>query len=719
MLKQLYKSTAWVLFLISMGACSNEQLNNELAPGNTPIQLSGALTRATGENGSLITTGNPLADYKANNVKFYLSARTTDNKPYFSNMDMSIGNNESDGRNDLDSKVYYPLGGTEINLYAHTGKAATGTPPTTIPLTSGTALSNDILFGKGTDGTGSTVVSGKSDDPIKYITFKHLMTKVEVKMEIDGTVEDQKPSNISMTFNNSAIVKEGNYDMLNETATSNTQDYTLTGSSTGIVHYLVPTGKTISGTGIIKSLKIDDYTASGTDLAALIIPQAEKSDGLGGTISSDFKLESGLSYTLTFQIKRLKLTGIKLTLNPWTLSKGSSNWDYAPYRVNLTVNGYSATNKYDVTKDENKITKMVLKYNDGSTIYQYIGTGELDGAVAYTDFVTLPSGDLSGGTLAADLYTKDGLLIKDVEVTLPAGTTSLSNGGNLSFDLSINGLKQNTGGYYEITTPLQFALVMKNPQSDTYRLMDNIDMDNTSIAFEPANFPSGATLDGNQHNILHLQMTGNGLVPANDGILKNIRIASGTITTGSGTYAGGICGTNNGSIEGCVNEANIAASDSQIVGGICGLNTGTILACLNTGNSLKGMTVGGICGENSNAITGAIKACLNVGLLNREATNLGGICGSYTGTGSNKVIDTSYWLTGTARTNQAISNEVAIGLVPTGTTVTDFTNIVSDLAPETIRSSIIISNLSTAAGSSWNFELNPMESSWPIPVPIP
>ena len=87
---------------------------------------------------------------------------------------MSVGNSLSDGRNELNSSVYYPLGKTPINLYAHTGVAATGSPANMIPLTSGTALSNDILFGKGTD-VGGTAISGQSDNPVKYLTFQHLM----------------------------------------------------------------------------------------------------------------------------------------------------------------------------------------------------------------------------------------------------------------------------------------------------------------------------------------------------------------------------------------------------------------------------------------------------------------------------------------------------------------------------------------------------------------
>lgn len=730
MLKQLYKGVISALFLAVVAACSTEQFTDgELVPSDTPIQLSGALTRAVGD-GLLITTGNPLADRygTSSGVKFYLSARTaTDNNVYFSNMPMTIGNNESDGRNDLNSSVYYPLGGTEINLYAHTGTQATGTPANTITLTSGTALSNDILFGRGTNVTGNTIISGKSDDPIKYITFKHLMTQVAVDIDVidatddptTGGVQPTLPTNIQIKFKNSAVVTGGTYGMLSGTVSPNSTDYTLNVGT----HYLVPTGKTISGTGSISSLVIDDYTATSADLATLTVPQAEKS----GTYT-DLVLSPGLSYTLTFQIKRLKVVGIKLTLNDWTPKSGSGTWGYEAYPVSLNFESESGTTGYD----EKKITKMVLKHTTGGNTYQYIGEAD-NGTI---NFVTLPSVLLSSDPasgLTADLYTQDELLIKDIDVSKSAAS-------NLKIILGENGLTQNTDAtdtYYEITTPLQFALFMNSAstaKNGTYRIMNDIDMDHTSVAIIPTEFPSTATLDGGTtwnagtssyevHKILHLNLSGNGLVTENKGTLRNIYIASGTITAISGTSTGSICATNNGTISGCVNQANIVATASQTAGGICGVNgsTGKILACLNTGNITNATTVGGICGTNENTTTGVVTACLNTGFLNKGATNLGGICGKYEGA-PGVIINTCYWLTGTARKDQAISEEFAIGN-KNATTISGLTSDAADLAAQTIRSMAIYMDMLTAKltadGSKWKFILDENKSSWPIPVPAP
>ena len=724
MLKIRYKSLMLLSFLIGLVACSTEQFNDELTSGDTPIELSGALTRAAGD-GLLITTGNPLIDYKNANINFFLSSRiAANNNPYFSNISMSVGNSLSDGRNELNSSVYYPLGKTPINLYAHTGVAATGSPANMIPLTSGTALSNDILFGKGTD-VGGTAISGQSDNPVKYLTFQHLMTKVTVNIDVidatddpaTGGVQPTLPTNIQMTLKNSAVVTGGTYDMVNSTVTPNANDYTLKVGT----HYLVPTGKVLSGTGLMKSLVIDDYTATAADLATFTIPQANNN----GTLS-DFKLDAGLSYTLTFQIKRLKLVGIKLTLNDWTTKSGTGTWGYEAYPVSLNIDGESGGQGYD----ETKITKMVLKHTVGGQTYQYIGQGN-SGTI---NFVTLPTDLVSGNAtnLKADLYTQDELLIKDIDVSNPTANT-------LSLVLGDNGLKQNVDvpaePYFEITTPLQFALFMNSITSSTtgvYRIVNDLDMDNTSVDINPpGEFPSTATLDGaicigsssyKVHKILHLNLSGNGLIVENKGILRNLYLASGTITSTNGNYSGSICAVNNGTIAGCVNQTNIVATATQTAGGICGLNgsTGKVLACLNAGNIANAITVGGISGENKNVNAGSMTACLNVGSLNKSAINLGGICGKDEISANTRIVDTCYWLTGTARKNQAVSNEIAIGNKNT-TSIMGLTFEVSDLAAQTIRSTAIYTDKlsSRLSADKYRFTLDSSVSSWPIPVPIP
>ncbi|HJD75284.1 MAG TPA: hypothetical protein K8W04_04405, partial [Bacteroides reticulotermitis] len=475
------------------------------------------------------------------------------------------------------------------------------------------------------------------------------------------------------------------------------------------MQYLIPSGAKLNDAAnrVFSYIKIDDYVATAADLDGINIPQAVKDNGAGGTVLSDILLLPGLSYTLTFHVKRLQLIGLTVTLNDWATSSTTGNWGYEPYKPKVTVEG-GYTNA-----STNLIKKMVLKHTTGGSTYQYIGSAEVSGADTFMKFVTLPKNLESATGLTADLYTDSGLLIKNVAITYDA-----TNG--FAFTLDPNGMVQKSG-YYEVGTPLQFSLLMKSPQAKEYRLINDIDMDNSPLTYTPAPFPSGATLDGNGFSILHFQTTGNGLVTTNQGTLRNVRIDSGKIKPAIGAtgYVGGICAINMGTIEACVNEADIEAGTAQIAGGICGANqaAGRVLACLSTGNILNATTVGGICGENLNPTAGAITACISTGSLNKAATNLGGICGKYEGAAS-KVINTCYWLTGTARKNQAVSNEVAVGN-KTLATVASFTQEAAELPATTIRSASIISQLSTAAGSVWGFQLVVADSSWPIPVRKP
>lgn len=724
MLKQIYKYTAAFLLLEIIASCSSDPVVDEpLAQGDVPIQLSGALTRALGEasdpgDGKLIKSGYPLETYSSAGIKFYLTARTVETpvSNYFLNKEISIGdkNTTDQGRNKLTGTVYYPLGKKAIDLYAHT--AVTAAENGNITLTAGTGHANDVLLGRGTIEDGSALKSGQSDDPVEYITFKHLMTRVDVRIEVDDDVEATQPTSVTMRFFrsgvNGAIVDRGTYNIFNGgNATNNASaEYSFSNITTmAQTHYLVPNEANLTTyTGqIFSSLTINEYTASLEDLQALKFSKAKIGD-TGAEV--DFELKPGLAYDLVFKINRLKITEIKLTLKDWKVEEGTSEWGYEPKTMTLSTGGeYNGSD----------ITKMVLKYAYGGNTYQYIGEGRLEGGANKIDFVTLPANlsSIGAGTLTADLYTKDGLLVDGVEID-PSGTDGLN-----VVNLGKYGTKKN-GDIYEISTPLQFVLMVNDAGKDgniRYALVNDLDMNNNSVEIIPTVFSTGSVLDGAGHDILNLNIEGNGLFTVNNGVLKNFRIASGQIT-GSGTDAiGAICQTNNGIIEAVVNEANIQpAADQTIAGGISGINgaSGKISATVNTGNILGGTTVGGIAGVNQNTSGGAITACLNVGMLNKNVGNdgdLGGIVGaSESGT---SIVNTSFWLTGTARKNQAVSEEVAIGNNPDDAAANS-----ADLAASVIRGAVTIEKLNdalTAALSPWEFELNKDKSSWPIAKPRP
>ena len=117
------------------------------------------------------------------------------------------------------------------------------------------------------------------------------------------------------------------------------------------------------------------------------------------------------------------------------------------------------------------------------------------------------------------------------------------------------------------------------------------------------------------------------------GIIEN-SFNEGTVSgTGDNVYnAGGVCGSNSGTIKSCYNTASV--SGQYYVGGVCGNNSGTIKSCYNTASVSGQYFVGGVCGNNS-GVTSTITNCFNEGIVSGtgdNARNVGGVCGLSYGT---------------------------------------------------------------------------------------
>lgn len=127
------------------------------------------------------------------------------------------------------------------------------------------------------------------------------------------------------------------------------------------------------------------------------------------------------------------------------------------------------------------------------------------------------------------------------------------------------------------------------------------------------------------------------------GSLSNIN-SDGQVTrttAWSHTYAGGICGYSEATINNCHNTGNISSSSRNNIscsGGICGYSLATITNCHNTGNITTSSSVGsigsysgGICGYSMVIITN----CYNTGDISSSISSAsgnrfpysGGICG--------------------------------------------------------------------------------------------
>lgn len=722
MLKTLYKS-GMVVAIAALSACSSDSLiDREIVPGDSRILLAGAITRGTETPG----TSETLDGY----TNLFLSAKTAPETgipaDYFTNVDLTVGEVYLEKANAryLNANAYYPLGEKEIKLFAHTGKLNNGK----IALTAGTKKGNDYLISNGTDGNG-TVANSTEKGHATELNFRHIMTKVEVKIELSKTDPPvTEPTNIEIRFKNGVdgvnVAQKGTYSLT--TAPGAEDKATPTGNAYTLqrgINYLIPTGETLSGKkGIIEHLKIDDYVAK-DELKEMEIPQAN----LNGALT-DFVLKPGYSYTLTFEIERLQIRAITVKMNPWIIKDANGDWDYDPYQVKMQVNG-----GYENTGAK-QITKIVLHHKPGdpSYTYQYIGSCKKEGEVVNAEFLTLPT-NMSEGTLTADLYTKDGLLIDGHEIKYTEESQQFT------VSLNANGMtKDQTDNYYEVKTPLQFYYLMKNPEENTkYKLLNNIDFNSLALDLsEQTDFPKDAELDGDGYSLLHLNLKSSGLFKQNNGTLKHLHIAFSNLdATGStDTSVGGFCSVNAGTIEACINEADIKAKSTQTIGGICGKNTGTILACLNTGNIPTGQVIGGICGENASGKDNAIMACINAGMLNKSSNhqdtekNLGGICGlqSTVKTGD-AVINSCYWLTGSARPQQGVSQEKAIGAFDGSITKDAQANycINTTNMTETLLRTEAVIKLNSALGmitSDWKFEFKEDKENhtyttvWPVPV---
>ena len=176
---------------------------------------------------------------------------------------------------------------------------------------------------------------------------------------------------------------------------------------------------------------------------------------------------------------------------------------------------------------------------------------------------------------------------------------------------------------------------------------------------------SGGTLQnvGVKTSYIKGGYTVGGLCGRNNGTVTNC-YNTGTVT-GTGDYAGGLCGYNNsGTVTNCYNTGSV--SGNRFVGGLCGDNSGNVTNCYNTGTVTgTGDYVGGLCGTNSSPVTN----CYNTGSVT-GTERVGGVCGYNYGdtmtncyntgsvTGSNDVggvcgrndgtVTNCYYLTGTA-----------------------------------------------------------------------
>lgn len=615
-------------------SCSDDQVTDGTHSETSEINLSGIMTRATGNSNLFIKA-------------FYPGPFDV----YFNETPISVsGGLEVGVEKDITfsgSTPYYPLGNGEIRLFGFSGRLYNGDM---MVLHSGNADVNDAVLSNYGRRRGDSAVDptyaptgtpGNSSLPAELLQFRHVMTQINVNIVVDNTENppvDPVPSRVSLGM--AKIYSQGHYpiramepDPANETAADvatvvGTARYNL---QLG-VNYVVPTGENLVGDPLTH-LEIDDYIATAADLYGFTVFATDPA-------IPNMRLLPGYAYNLTLTVSRLQIRSIRLTPVPWITHQVGAEVTYDPYALQLTLGGDYLSQGNDA------VTKVALHSNDNRI---YVGKVSEDDANRF-EFVTLPA---AGAVTRADLFTDRGMLLStDITSDSFQGTTlslNISSGGMLTEN---PGLPYGPDNPYIITTPVQFMNVAKDLTAH-YKQAATIDLSTLNLIGTDRFFNGfgdfSGTYDGNNNRIDELDIEGPGLFSTNNGTLRNIRIFSGTMDAGGQTYAGSICGTNNGIIVGCFNESRLANA-SGTVGGICGLNgpNGQVIACLNTGTVLQGDIVGGIVGSNNNTNDGAVSACINTGMLNPAATTLGVIIGSSQST-NNNVVHVSFGLVGSAQ----------------------------------------------------------------------
>ncbi|MCX5644400.1 MAG: hypothetical protein NTZ17_06910 [Phycisphaerae bacterium] len=135
--------------------------------------------------------------------------------------------------------------------------------------------------------------------------------------------------------------------------------------------------------------------------------------------------------------------------------------------------------------------------------------------------------------------------------------------------------------------------------------------------------------DGNHHVISNLTIRGSSLLGLFGYLTAGARVRNlGTVNmdiTSTGSYVGGLTGSNDGSIVQCYSTGSI--SGAMYVGGLVGENTGAVTGCYSTGTIKGPYNSGGLVGSNQG---GTVTQCYSTGTLD-DRWNAGGLVGYNTG----------------------------------------------------------------------------------------
>ncbi len=372
-------------------------------------------------------------------------------------------------------------------------------------------------------------------------------------------------------------------------------------------------------------------------------------DAVQVTMNSDYQSITipDMTYaTMGMTIKSFTITGLSYTMTgSYPTGDMAFEWstDYFATKTvgtdgnEKTITGSALRAKYTHATGE-FILEITFKYGDMPMPLTY----DIDG------FYTADNAwGLAGRGTVGNPYR----IFDAADFTAMANNYSTTNTGKGEYFLVMNDI--NFGGSAE--NPVQLPAIAKD---------GNISIANVTGGFN-------GTFDGGNHTISGIYHTNNGNNAEGkynalfgfvdqEGVIKNVIFGKDNYVN-SNTYSSSIVSMSQGTIENCINYADITVP-AAFAGGICGVlikGFGTVKDCQNYGN-IKAMTyAAGICGatQSGSAVTEynyLIENCTNNGdLSTTNGTGSAGIAGSYSGsikgcTNNGNADDTK----GTAKTKQ-------------------------------------------------------------------
>lgn len=255
-------------------------------------------------------------------------------------------------------------------------------------------------------------------------------------------------------------------------------------------------------------------------------------------------------------------------------------------------------------------------------------------------------------TLAADREQQEQTDLADTENTVPAGNEETQEQQEPAEEVPVSRSARSggaapmlaaAGAVQNIGTAEAFAAM---EPSGNYQLTEDI------TVTEPYAKDFSGTFDGDGHTVM-LNITAStpnvGLFSklADGAVVKNVKV-DGTVS-GTEGVAGIAAQANGATISGCINCAEISATE-RYVGGIVGkMQGGTVENSYNTGaisssRNRPAVNLGGIVGYIDESAT--VKNCYNVGeiTVTNKATNMAGIAGWCVAS----TVENCYYLMGTA-----------------------------------------------------------------------